>query len=368
MAMLSRSLPRLVLAALCAAVLATPCYARKSRLSPAKVKQIKKAYKSYEVCRRTATARLKQGSLTSRGFAAQLSACKENFPGAGLYTACKRQALQTARSRNLAPDKAVRQCKRYLIATQFDPQIPVPFFVDAGQLYFAGIGLNHSLPVSQLKPPNFECDKLKQVAHNPVHAQYFLFGNHPRTFAALASDKGSALVRALKIHHSSSKGIDSPGFGRIFGDPRSSSATVFFPSSSCDFDAEPGNIYAGLSAYYLLDASGSTVTPYFGIAYYRQDQKKVTTQKLVSRLLHTLGPGFKAYSKNRQVTFIAAASLGETDEEQDPKNLCRQPRQHRFIGVVQSQRDNPSQPEYMILASVKNLCDFGDRMAKRLVE
>ena len=46
----------------------------------------------------------------------------------------------------------------------------------------------------------------------------------------------------------------------------------------------------------------------------------------------------------------------------------KQPRQHRFVGIVQAHKDKPNKPEYLILANVKNLCDFGDRLAKRLVQ
>ena len=121
-------------------------------------------------------------------------------------------------------------------------------------------------------------------------------------------------------------------------------------------------------AHYLIDHGASSVTPYFGIAYYKGDQRRVTTAKLIQALLRTLGPTYKSTPKNDYVTFIAAANLTEVDDEQDPKNLCKQPRQHRFVGIVQAHKDKPNKPEYLILANVKNLCDFGDRLAKRLVQ
>jgi hypothetical protein len=38
------------------------------------------------------------------------------------------------------------------------------------------------------------------------------------------------------------------------------------------------------------------------------------------------------------------------------------------VGVVQGRKDAPTQPEYLILANVKNLCEFGDKLGKRLTE
>lgn len=357
-----------ILLALGAALAPEPALAQKAKLTPAKIKQIKKNRKSFENCRKDALRQLKDGTITKKKFEVALNTCKENFPGASLYISCKKSAIKTAQSKNISADEAIEQCKRYLLAASFDPNAAIPFFVDNGQIYFAGIGLNKSQPVTSLSPPNFGCDKLNNVAKNPASAQYLLFGNHPRTFSGLAEKKGDALMKALTITKPKEKGIDVEGFGRVFGDPKSASGTVFFPSSSCDFDSDPGENFAGLSAYYLLDAQGSIATPYFGIAYYKQSQSSVTTGKLVQGIIRELGSSFKSFKKNDTVTFVAAASVSETDAEQDPKNLCKQPRQHRFVAVVQGRKDQPSSPEYVILANIKALCDFGDKMSKRLTE
>ena len=362
-----RFLPALV-SAITACTLSAPVYAKNSGLSPAKVKQISKTRKSFEACRKESIEDLKEGKLSKRKFEVALTACKESFPGADLYVTCKKQAIQAARAKHVAATQAVEQCKRYLIATTFDPDQPLPFFAEAGQLYFASIGLNRSQPLSALAPPNFSCDKLQAAAHNPLEAQYFLFGSQPREFAGLADLKGSELTELLKMSKPAPGGFDSAGFGRVFNDPRAASGMVYFPTAACDFEAEPGELLAGLSAYYLIDQSATSATPYFGIAYYKQDQRRTTTAKLVQGLIQILGPTYKSTAKNDYVTFIAAAGLAEVDEEQDPKNLCKQPRQHRFIAIVQGRKDKPSKPEYVMLANVKNLCDFGDRLAKRLVQ
>jgi hypothetical protein len=364
--MRQRTCTLLALGLAAAAVSAGPASAKNTKLTPAKVKQIKKARKSFDVCRKEALSELKAGAATKKKFALMLDTCKERFPGASLYISCKKAAMKTAEAKSAAPDGTIAQCKRYLVAASFDPDVPLPVFVEQGQLYFAGVGLNKPAPLASLSPPNFDCESLAAVADNPSSAQYFLFGNHPRTFAGLADLKGPALAKTLRFTKPAAKGVDVAGFGRVFGDPKTSSGVVFFPSAACHFEADTGDTFAGISAYYLLDGPADTATPYFGIAYYKQEQKAVTTPKLVAGLLKELGSAYKSYSKSSQVTFIAAASVSETDDEDDPKNLCRQPRQHRFVAVIQSRKDAPNQPEYMLLANVKNLCDFGDKVGKRL--
>src|SRR5262249_19832890 len=96
-------------------MLAPPAAAKKAaKLSPAKIKQIKKSRKSFENCRKDALAQLKNGAVSKKKFEVLLNTCKENFPGASLYISCKKAAIKTAESQNLAPDQAIEQCKRYL--------------------------------------------------------------------------------------------------------------------------------------------------------------------------------------------------------------------------------------------------------------
>lgn len=347
-------------------VASTVAQTPKGKLAPARVKAIKKNRLSYAACRREALNQLKMGSFTDKAFELALSRCVESYPGAGLYSECKKKAIKSAKENNLAPDKAIEQCQRYALAASFVPEQPLPFFAENGQLYFGGIGLNHQTPTATLAPPNFDCSQLTTIAKNPKDAQYFLFGNHPKVFAGLSELGGPAFKNFFKTPKKNKKGFDIEGFGRVFGDPTKPSGSVFFPSAACDFDSEPGDIFTGLSAYYLIDADGAAVLPYFGIAYYKQSQTAITTPKLVQSMLKLLGPNFKAHTKTPQVTFLVAGDITERDEDKDPKNLCIQPRQHRFVGVVQSRPGGG--PEYALLANIKNLCDFGDRLAKRKLQ
>lgn len=342
--------------------------AKKSKLSPAKILQYKKTTSSFESCRKLAVTQLKQGAISQSKFEIALRQCKENFPGADLYVNCKKSAIKAAKSKNIAPDKAVLQCRRYMVAASFDAENPMPIFVEGGKVFFAGVGLNHqSTPVTAVNPPNFDCDRLKSLAKNPDQAQYLLFGNHPNKFAGLSSLQGPDLAKKLGIKKPSKEGNLVAGLGKVIGNPKDKNAVVFFPSASCDFDSELGDLYSGVSTYYLIDSQGSTITPYFGIAYFKQGQKATTTEKSIQAMIRALGGTFKTFEKGDNVTFVAADNVSETDDEQDPKNLCDQPRVHRFVGVVQARKDDPTAPEYILIANIKNLCDFGDRLSKRLV-
>ena len=353
----------------------SPVYAKQSGLAPARSKKITQTLKSFDVCRKEAIKLLKQGPAGSRKFEAAISTCKETYPGADLYITCKKQAMQAALNARIAPDQVVSQCRHYLVATTFLPNQPFPLLIDGEMAYVAGIGLNRTQAATSLAPPNFDCHKIKEVLPNIKRADYNLIGNHPQLFSGLAELKPADLPTTLKLKKPTKEGIkerikegiDVAGFGRLFYDPKKpESATVYFPAAACDLQVEPGPIFSGLSTYYLLDQAASTVTPYFAIAYYRKEQKAVTTDILIKKLHLAFGSEFKVFHRNDSVTFIAAEPLQETDDEHDPKNLCRQPRPHQLLGIIQAHKDKLSQPEYLILANIKNLCEFGDRLAKRL--
>ena len=116
-------------------------------------------------------------------------------------------------------------------------------------------------------------------------------------------------------------GVDVADFGRVFNDPRAASGMVYFPTGACDFEAEPGDILSGLTAYYLIDHGASSVTPYFGIAYYKGDQRRVTTAKLIQALLRTLGPTYKSTSVSSRASTASSASSRPTKTSQTSRNI-----------------------------------------------
>ncbi|MBM4253772.1 MAG: hypothetical protein FJ146_17535 [Deltaproteobacteria bacterium] len=327
--------------------------------------QATQTLESFESCRRSALDLLKREDGGKRRFKVALIACRENFPGADLYIGCKKQALQTAKSENTKPDQMISQCRRYLTVASFGPDQPFPVFTERDQAFFAGIGLNRSHPLKNLSPPNFNCNKIKKAKADGTKASFVLIGNHPNLFAGFANLEPKDLADNFGYSKPYRAGLRVNKLGMLFGDPRKDKATLYFAAAPCKFKVDTGKIYGGIDAYYLLDPQGAMVTPYFGIAYYRKEQQVISTAKLVDQLQQSLGEGFQIYNRGDHVTFVSATELTEIDEEKDPKNLCRSPRRHQFLGIVHAYRDQPARPEYLILANVKNLCEFGDRVSKK---
>jgi hypothetical protein len=346
-----------------------PAKGKDTELSPAKIQQIKKTRKSYDSCRKEALEQFKNKSINKKKFSIALRGCKENFPGADLYITCKKQAINQARSDGVDEEQAVTQCRRYLIATEFDGENGVPYFTEIGQLYFAGIGLNHSQPVSALNPPNFDCSALQTTFKQPKTSQYLLFGNHPAQFSGFTDLDPKKLESFIKPAGKASKdGNILPGLGKLYGADKLESSVLYFPVAACDYNSDPGRIFSGLSAYYLLDKTGGKASPYFGISYYKPDQKEITTSKILDQLKILLGPEYKIIKKSPHVSFIATNDFKSFDDEKDPKNLCEKPRNHKFIAILQTVKSAPEKPEYLLIANIKNLCDHGDRVSERLVE
>lgn len=338
--------------------------------------------KNYSSCRKELITKLKKGIINKYKFSSELNACRENYPASVVYTACKRQFLK--QSKNQKPSRsALEACKEQVKSLEFSPDNPTPFLVEQGQLYFAGIGINRSQASGQLNPPNFSCVRLQNATKSTAHAQYVLFGNHPSTFRGFKNKTGEEVLDALgnglrpssaetkkkgRQQGSGDFGLEYIGFGRIYERPTSSKALAFFPVAACDFSSEMGPNFLALSTYYLIDSVASSVTPFFGIVYFDENQTQFTTTSILQELLKRLGEEFNTIKKNKITSFVAAANPREFDNEGDPKNLCKEPRDHKFFGIVQGQKSNPEKPDFVLLASVKNLCDFGDRLSLRLIK
>jgi hypothetical protein len=327
-----------------------------------------KAQQSYNECTSRATAAVKSGKLRIEDLPAEFGRCTDRFPAAGLFQECKKNLLKSAKGRDISVAE-VNRCKQILVAASFDPSQPAPIYVSAGQAVFAGVGLNRPMKVSVMQVPNYDCRKLQMALSDiPKNAQHILFGNHPKMFlsgpdqAKFLKNLSSAVSKPSK----NTKHADVAAFGRVFGDPKTNQSIVYFPSGACEFEATTGKIFAGINLFYLPDEKSQSATPYFGIAYYKQGQKSITTPELVAEVSRKLGPDFKAYSKDVQTVFISSTPFKEVDKERDPRNICELPRQHRFVAVIHTVKGSPNVPEYLLLANIRNLCEYGDLRARNL--
>ena len=338
-------------------------------LNPAKVKQINEINKNYRSCVDGYTADVRSGRIKVVQLPESLRRCKERFPGAALYVDCKKRVLTTVKSTDLDV-KDVAECRKYLTGATFDASDPVPYFISGDEAFFGGIGLNDDLKISDLQPPNFDCGRLKlAVGAIAEKAQFILFGNSPDVFVAGGKDQLSRYLGSVNKAVAAKKGaksVDVEGFGRLFPDPKSGQTMTYFAAAPCDFNGAIGNNFSGLSAFYLLDAKTQLASPYFGITYYKQGQRGVTTPELVTEIQRRLGPLYRAYSKDSTTVFVAASPFSEVDQERDPRNICKSPRPHRFVAIIHTSAADANRPEYLIVANIKNMCDYGDRLARRM--
>ncbi len=339
-------------------------------LTPAKINDQQKSNQSYQECVGLATRAVKSGKLQTQDLAVAVSRCGEKFPSIALFNSCKKSVLKNAKGKDLSA-LDFSQCKKIQSAVDFNPAVATPLYVGEGMAFFAGVGLNHELSVNDMQAPNFTCERFSEAVKDiPNKAHHILFGNNARMF--LTGPEQAKYLQALKVRASKiqkgKKYNDIIGLGRVFGEPLTEQSMIYFPSASCDFKGVSGQTLSGLSIYYLPDNEAKMATPYFGIAYYKANQKTITTPELVADLLSKLGSDFMAYSKDASTVFISARPFQEVDRERDPRNICKLPRQHQFVAVVRTMATNSNTPEYLLLANVRNLCDYGDRLARKMAQ
>ena len=348
----------------------------KGRLSPTTKKNIRESNLSFKNCRRDALKLMKEGKLSPKRFKARLTGCKERYPGASLFINCKKEALKSHKNDKNTLKKALRECKKLLVAAVFEPTKPLPFFVQNNQQYFAGVGFNKPITDKELDLPNFDCSKLKSLLNETEKAEYFLFGNHPSLFLGFQNHSPGKIKQLLKTPGKPPPdGHFVPNLGKIFGSPGAGgkkSTALYFPSGSCVFDGPMGTHFTGLSTYYLIDKKRSRFIPYFSIAFYHPEFKTLSVRTASQQLLDMLnasqsgggGKALKMFSQKEDMNLIAPEKIKEFEEEGDPMNVCAQPRAHQTIAVLKGRGGTAEQLEYIILANIKNLCTFGDIVTK----
>ena len=312
---------------------------------------------------------MKDGKLSPKRLKRRLVGCKEKFPGASLYISCKKKALKTFKGKKGKLKEKIMECKQLLLATSFESEKPIPFIFHQSQYFFAGIGFNKPLSLRELDLPNFDCSKVKPAVKKPETAEFFLFGNHPQVFKAFNRWNPRKISNKMGLPRT----IPPDGFyvkklGKIFGDIRNKTATIYFPSASCVFSGQLGPNYTGLSVYYLIDSARQLLLPYFSIAFYHPNFSglgKAQMGEEVQKMFAESGEkDHKQSSISDQIDVIASAKIEDFDDEGDPRNLCAPPRGHRFISVIKGRENEKDKLEYVIMANIKNLCSFGDRVTR----
>lgn len=341
------------------------------KLSPAVRQNIQTSNRSFKKCRSDALTLMKGGKLSPKRLKRRLVGCKEKFPGASLYIDCKKKALKALKGKKdkVKVKEKIAECKQLLRDTSFEAEKPIPFNLYRSKYFFAGIGFNKRLSLRELDLPNFDCSNAKSAVKKPKSAEFFLFGNHPQMFRVFSRSSPRQLIKDLKLPKAMPPdGHFVPNLGKVFGNVASKSASLFFPSTSCVFNGQLGSNFTGLSIYYLIDTKSSLLLPYFTIAFYHPDFSALSKKEMISEINKMLSTSsertYTQTSISKLIDVISNGKIKEFDEEGDPRNLCAKPRRHRMISVIKGRENKPEKIEYVIMANIRNLCQFGDRATR----
>ncbi|MCB9228127.1 MAG: hypothetical protein H6618_00800 [Deltaproteobacteria bacterium] len=369
---------KLIVIFLCLASLylsGSPPAVARGQLSLPDKQQLRKHNLSFRSCRTEALKLMKDGRLSPRRFRARLTGCQERYPGASLYINCKKQAIQNYASDKPALKKSLAECSKTLLSAMFDPSRPLPFYLRDQKQFFAGVGFTRVLSGRELSLPNFDCRKLQSLAYDTRKAEYFLFGNDASLFQDFRGLKEAGLEKILKTPATiPPEGHYVRGLGKVFkGGRQNDRRTLYFPTGSCVFEGDLGPHFAGLSAYYFVDQARKRFIPYFAAAFYSSDFQSLSTKDASFQMLKMMSESgvsgdaaLQVFSHTEAMSIIAAQKITEFDQEGDPANLCAAPRSHQLLALVKGRNEKLSQLEYIILANIRHLCQFGDMVSKDL--
>lgn len=366
-------------AALLALFGSTAAWAQKDPLVPLPPSSKASERADYFACRKQALLDAEKKKNKNKAAKLGIAQCQEQFPAAALFVECKRAALKKSKQDPNAGKTALAECRTQYEKMNFFVESFLPFSLSKGKAFFAGAGLN--LPRRIVKPQsqvnerdgdeaartnhfnNFSCAAIEKTVFENTPAEHLLFGNNLSLFEGFQGKSKADILKALNLPkgHKKEKFAISPRFGQIYGVKGNAPLIAYFPLSYCHFDRQLGAVFSGIKIYYLVDKERRYMTPYFGIAFYNQDNPPALSD-LAKSLQEALGPEFHEYVNKKGVRYWAQKELKEFDFEGDPLNLCREKGVYDFVALLKA--DKPQKrPEYLVLSNVSNLCKYGNRLA-----
>lgn len=363
-----------ILTALMALALALPVNAlspSKGSLKPTVRKQFRKDHINYNNCRKKVVQRIKHSDDQESDLRKELQACNDQFPHTAIYVRCKSQVLKNFKKNPQIARQKLADCREVQAASIYQPESPVQYFSAEGRSFFAGVDMYKHLPHKQVKQlHNYDCSQIDRVLGNQFdEAEYLLFGNAPRLYQPFSRLPEAELKNVLngKLERGEDPFYDIAGFGRLY-EFSSSKPMVLFPTSHCYFASEPGKLFEDHKFYFLLDRVSSTLTPYFGVSFFLADQQRFDMQRIAKLLLERLGSGYKAFDiRKKTVIFFGKIKPNEFDLEGDPKNLCAHRDKQKIVALLRRDPERPSHPSTLIVANLAHACDFGEKLARRLL-
>lgn len=310
-----------------------------------------------------------------------LAACRDRYPAAYILAECKKQMTTGYKD---SPDElraGIKSCQTEYKKFSFNPKAAVPFVMTEDKSFFAGVGLNQATlmreeededtPSSQFMGENFgnfSCAPLYETMFDDKEPEYMLFGNDPFLYAPLQHTPKQSFMDSIGLKPSKKPKtvLVHPEFGEFNYTAKSEELLNFFPTSYCFFDRKIGPLYEGIKLYYLLDRPSQSVTPYFGVAFYKE-KTAITAKKLAEEIRATLGASYIISQPKPSIYIISTQKDYPLDSEGDPKNVCQKDLRSPYMASVVT-RENTTLAAYALVANTANLCRFGDRVASRFLK
>ncbi len=298
-----------------------------------------------------------------------LAACEDRFPGASESTNCKRDALKQFKKSPAKLKMALMQCNQKRKAKSFNATSTVPFTIEGGQLYFAGMGLNVAHGALDAEVGNYSCEPLQTYFTKGV-PEFLLFGNNPSVFQGFRGMKHAEIMQKIGVKIKGDKAEQpfqiSPSFGQVYDPTNREKVAAYFPISYCYFARKAGPVFKGLKVYYLVDKATKTSLPYFGIAFY-QEKTPAKVDEIAAKALEVLGHGYKVQVSEKLYTYIGKSPFKQFDAEGDPYNICKDAKDHEFVVLIRKDAKG-KRPDYIATANIRNLCQFGDLLSSSIVK
>lgn len=340
---------------------AGPAHAGIKSFKKQKRQTIKQDAKDYQQCRKDILKKaLKKGGKKAAKEAIAL--CQDQFPAAFEVVNCKRKAVLNFKKKPKKLRSEVARCMKEYKKIGFNPSAKVPFAIKDDRLFFAGLGLNLPKKFQDQSFGNFSCKPIQDYFKGNGPAEFLLFGNNPKIFRGFKKVKPKKMMKMMGIDRNGPDPQLSDEFGQVFNIKKPKKTAAYFPISFCHFNKKMGPHFEAMKAYYLADKETKFIYPYFGISFYRSGTK-IKVPELVRNLRSTLGSQYKVQIRKKDYVYVGASAFKEFDSEGDPYNLCKQVAKHRYVALI---RKKNKTPEYLVIANVKNMCRFGERISSRL--
>ncbi len=333
---------------------------------------------SYHKCRKDVLLKLGKGKKKNKKNLKRakksIQNCRAMFPESAALTLCRKRAFKDFKDRANYIPTALKECRHEYKKMRFSPQAYQPIRRYRGYIIFAGANLADTRYFSKkqilsssnysLNTSYFDCNKLKLVLTKKEKPEYLLFGNRLSHYIPLSNIPFPKLRQHLEPKLTkNTEDITHKTLGLLHFNKKDNNIISYLPSTPCSFQPDAQSPFEAVKLYYIPDVVKKTATPYFAIAFYKENSK-IPLSQLTEEVSRELGDSFQVIRGKGDMTFIAEKPIQYFDHEGDPKDLCKFPREHSLVAAIASKQEYA---RYLLLSNIRNQCNMGDRLASRFL-